>query len=160
MKCMKEVLRLLICMIGGLIGMVSCSTQKMPEGSLVRVEYTRSGTMAGYQYEGRVTQDSNGVFVLRAMKEMYGPLFEKTLDAEAMQRFHQIIEEEKMYKYKEVYRPLMKVLDGKRWSFKMEFSDGTIISSHGENASPSGEGLKRINELMQELVQDSQKKSN
>lgn len=145
---------LLFCMLSGLVGVISCAMKKMPEGELVSVEYTRSGTMAGYQYEGRVSQDASGTFVLRAMKENYGPLFEKKIDAEAMEHFRQIIEEEKMYQYKESYRPMMEVLDGWGWSFYASFSDGSVISSHGYNASPKGDGLGRIQGYMDELIKD------
>ena len=145
---------LLTCLVGGLFGVLSCAMKKMPEGELVSVEYTRSGTMAGYVYEGHVERDSTGAFVLRAMKENYGPLFEKILDAEVMGKFRQIIEEEKMYKYKESYMPTLEVLDGWGWSFHATFSDGSVISSHGSNASPSDNGLDRIRNYMAELVQD------
>lgn len=143
---------LLFCLVGGLFGVLGCAMKKMPEGELVRVEFSRHGTMARAEFEGCVEQDSTGAFVLRAMKETYGPLFEKRLDAETMNRFRQIIEEEKMYKYKERYTPMMRVLDGWRWSFSAKFSDGSVISSHGENAGPRGDGLKRIRSYMQELV--------
>ena len=143
-----------MCLVGGLFGVLSCAMKKMPEGELVSVEYTRSGTMAGYVYEGHVELDSTGAFVLRAMKENYGPLFEKILDAEVMGKFRQIIEEEKMYKYKESYMPTLEVLDGWGWSFHATFSDGSVISSHGSNASPSDNGLDRIRNYMAELVQD------
>ena len=141
-------------MIGGLFSLLACAMKRMPEGELVRVEISRRGTMARAEFEGRVEQDSTGTFVLRAMKESYGPLFEKRLDAGMMQRFRQIIEEEKMYKYKERYTPMMEVLDGWSWSFSAKFSDGSSIWSHGSNASPKGDGLSRIRSYMQELVQD------
>lgn len=145
---------LLFCLVTGLLGLLGCEVKRMPEGNLVRVELTRSGTMAGYEYEGRVGQDSTGAFVLRAMKENYGPLFEKKLDGEVMKRFRQIIEEEKMYKYKERYLPMMEVLDGWSWSFEAKFDDGSKIYSHGSNARPKDDGLERIRELMDELIQN------
>ena len=134
--------------------MQGCALKKMPEGELVSVEYSRRGTMARAEFEGSVERDSSGAFVLTAMKDHYGPLFEKKVDAEVMRHFRQIIEEEKMYKYKESYTPLMRVLDGWRWSFSAKFSDGSVISSHGENAGPRDDGLKRIRSYMQELIQD------
>ena len=146
---------LIACLIGGLLSILGCAPKKlMPESELVSVEYTRSGTMAGYEYEGRVKQDSTGSFVLRAMKESYGPLFEKKLDAGAMKQFRQIIEEEKMYQYKDSYLPKMEVLDGWGWSFHARFSDGASIDSYGSNARPDGNGLGRIHALMDSLIQD------
>ena len=145
---------LFFCLVGGLFSVLGCAMKKMPEGELVRVEFSRHGTMARAEFEGCVEQDSTGTFVLRAMKDTYGPLFEKKLDAEMMQRFRQIIVEEKMYKYKERYTPMMEVLDGWSWSFSAKFSDGSSISSHGSNAGPKGDGLSRIWSYMQKLVQD------
>ena len=75
---------LLFCLVGGLFSVLGCAMKKMPEGELVRVEFSRHGTMARAEFEGCVEQDSTGAFVLRAMKETYGPLFEKRLDAETM----------------------------------------------------------------------------
>ena len=141
-------------MVIGLLGVLGCEVKRMPEGNLVRVELTRSGTMAGYEYEGRVKQDPTGAFVLRAMKESYGPLFEKKLDAETMKKFRQIIEENNMYKYKESYRPKFEVLDGWSWMFTARFSDGSKIYSHGFNAGPRDNGLGKIRGLMDELIQD------
>ena len=93
-------------------------------------------------------------FVLKAMKENYGPMFEKRITAEDMAHFRKIIEDEKMYKYKESYRPMMEVLDGWGWSFHAKFSDGSWIDSHGSNARPNGNGLGRIEGYMNQLIQD------
>ena len=151
---MMKVRSLFLCLFGGLLGLVGCTVKRMPEGSLVRVELTRSGTMAGYEWYGCAEPDSTGVFVLRAMKESYGPVFQKQLSHEVMNQFRQVIEDEKMFKYKESYHPKMEVLDGWGWSFRAKFSDGSSISSHGSNASPKGNGLARIQGLMTELIQD------
>ena len=145
---------LLFYLVGGLFSVMGCAMNKMPEGELVRVEFSRHGTMARAEFEGCVEQDSTGMFVLRAMKETYGPMFEKKIDAGTMDRFRQIIKEERMYKYKERYTPMMEVLDGWSWSFSAKFSDGSVISSHGSNAGPKDDGLRRIRSYMQELVQD------
>jgi len=156
----KRGLLIVVVMFGLLTTGVSCATKTMPEGELVSVRYTRSGTMAGYIYEGEMTKEQNGDVVLRAMKESYGPLFEKCLTTAEVQHFRQIIEEEKMYTYKERYLPRVQVLDGESWSFCAKFSDGTIIDSHGSNASPKGNGLGRIRSYMEQLVQDGQKVEN
>lgn len=145
---------LFLCLLSGVLGLIGCAPKKMPEGDLIRVEYTRSGTMAGYEFEGRVEQDSAGSFVIRAMKESYGALYEKKVSPEVLQHFRQIIEEEKMYKYKESYRPKLEVLDGWGWSFSAKFSDGSSIYSHGSNASPSGNGLGKIWGYMESLIEE------
>ena len=129
--------------------------KKMPEGELVRVGYSRHTTAATAEFEGRIGKDVNGAFVLQAMKESHGPLYEKRVDAEVMQQIREIIREERMYRYKEHYLPKLHVLDGWQWSFSATFSDGTTISSSGSNARPHDDGLDRIRTLMEELIQDS-----
>jgi len=141
-------------MLGLLLTWVSCATKKMPEAELVGVKYTHSGTMAQFIYEGEMKKEKNGDVVLRAMKESYGPLFEKHLSADEVQHFRQIIEEEKIYAYKERYLPSMEVLDGESWSFSAHFADGSSIYTHGSNAWPKGNGLGRIRSYMEKLVQD------
>jgi hypothetical protein len=126
----------------------------MPDSELVGIRYVSSGTMARPEFEGTITMDSAGVFILKAMKEDYGPMFEKQITTEDMKLFHQIIEEEKMYKYKEAYRPRMQVLDGWGWTFWAKFADGSMIESQGSNASPDGNGLGRVQGYMKDLIQD------
>jgi hypothetical protein len=89
------------------------------------------------------------------MKENYGPLFQKQISKEAVDSFKQIIIEEKMYKYKEHYRPSMEVLDGEGWHFAAKFSDGTRIYSSGSNAWPRGNGLGRIQGYLLKLIADA-----
>ena len=144
---------LLACLTSALLGLCGCAVNKMPEGELVSISFSHHTTQANAEFEGSVEKVDDGVFILKATKEDYGPLFEKKIDAKAMQQFRNIIKEEKMYSYKEIYvNP--NVLDGWMWSFGAKFSDGTKIYSHGSNARPKGEGLHRIRTLMKELIQD------
>ena len=148
------------CVVGSPLTMVGCAPKKMmPDGDLIGLSYTQNAMMAENEYEGHVEQDSTGTFVLSAMKENYGPLFEKRIDSETMKKFRQIIEEERMYAYKESYQPRVTIYDGTMWSFSAVFSDGTSISSHGTNASPRGDGLSRITELLMQLVEDGVQKA-
>lgn len=144
----------LMCMIAGMMSLIGCGVHE-PQGELLSVEYTHSGTMAGYIYEGRVKQNPDGRYVLTAMKENYGPLYRKQISKEAVDSFKQIIIDEKMYKYKEHYRPSMEVLDGEGWHFAAKFSDGTRLYSSGSNAWPRGNGLGRIQGYLQKLIADA-----
>jgi hypothetical protein len=146
--------KLMFCMIAGIMSLIGCGIPE-PTGKLLSVDYTHSGTMAGYIYEGRVKQDSNGNYVLTAMKENYGPLFQKQISKEAVDSFKQIIIEEKMYKYKEHYTPRMEVLDGEGWHFAAKFSDGTRIYSSGSNPGPRGNGLGRSQGYLLKLIADA-----
>lgn len=144
----------LICMIGGLLGLIGCGT-KAPEGDLLSLEYTISGMRSGYEYEGHVEQGSDSAFVLTAMKESYGPLYQKRIGKEEVNGLRQIVLEEKMYGYKERYSPIFKVLDGYSWHLRVRFSDGTSISSGGSNARPEGDGLKRLENYLNQLIADA-----
>ncbi len=145
----------LFCIVAGALTLLGCGAQKMPEGDIIYLEYTESGTMRGYQYEGRVERDSTGAFVLTAMKENYGPLFQKQIGKEEMKRLRQIVQEEKMYNYKEHYRPRLQVLDGYGWHFEAKFSEGDKIYSSGSNARPGGNGLGRIHACLLQFIEDA-----
>ena len=138
----------------GLLALIGCSTKSMPDSELIGLRYVSSGTMARPEFEGSVKMDSAGVFVLKAMKENYGPMFEKQITAEDMKHFREIIEAEKMYKYKEAYRPRMQVMDGWGWTFWAKFADGSVIESHGSNARPDGNGLGKVHGYMEQLIQN------
>ena len=134
------------------LGLLGGCSKTMPTGDLVSLEYTRSGTVAGYEYEGHVILDSTGGYIVRSMKENYGPLFEKKVDAETVIRLRDIIEREKMYAYKSSYQPTAEVLDGYSWHFRATFSDGGEIDSHGSNAWPDGGGLGVIHAFLIKFV--------
>ena len=142
--------------VGVLSGMLpGCGIGKqMPEGKLLSLEYSRTASRAGKQYEAVLTRNSNGDVVLRAMKEEYGPVFEKKLTEEEVGGFVKIIEEEGMYQYKERYMPVFKVLDGTSWHFEARFEQGKVYTG-GYHAWPKGDGLQRIREYAGSLLHDA-----
>ena len=144
----------LVLMIGALLSLLSCS-MKGPEGDLVSLEFVSNGTRFGTEFEGHVVAGSNGTFTLTAMKMNYGPLFRKKIGKEEMATFKKIILDEKMYKYKEHYRPLFQVKDGHSWRFSAMFSDGSTIHSTGENSKPGGNGLSKIQDYLSDLIADA-----
>jgi hypothetical protein len=141
-------------LLGGLLGIFTACGQKtlMPDGALLSLDYTISGTMAGYEYEAHVETLKNGNVEVRASSEPYGPLVVKTVDKSALDSLRTIIETEKMYAYKNHYEPPFEVLDGRMWSFHALFEGDKSISSHGSNAWPKGDGLSRIREYIATLV--------
>ena len=72
-----------------------------------------------------------------------------------MATFKKIILDEKMYKYKEHYHPLLHVKDGYSWRFSAKFSDGSTIHSTGENSKPNGNGLSKIQGYLSDLIADA-----
>ena len=77
---------MLITLISGWLGSVSVEGifSRMPKGELISVEYHVSGTAAGYQYYYLVERQKDGTVVLKAMKENYGEIIEKKVDAKVL----------------------------------------------------------------------------
>lgn len=125
---------------------------RMPKGELISVEYHVSGTAAGYQYYYLVERQKDGTVVLKAMKEEYGEIIEKKVDAKVLSHIRDIIKSHKMYKYKERYLPYFDVRDGYMWGFYAKFSDGESISSRGSNAWPKDDGLGAIRAYITEVL--------
>ena len=145
---------ILVSLVSSWLGTLSVESifSKMPEGELVKVEYTEHGTMAGYRYYALVERQEDGTVIVKAQREKYGEIIEKKVKAETLADLRAIIKEYKMYKYKEYYLPPFQVLDGYSWSFSAKFSNGESISSGGSNARPRGEGLGALHEYMISLV--------
>jgi len=143
--------------IGGLLGTLTACGQKaaMPEGQLLSIEYTESGTMAGFKYEGHAEKQADGSVMLRVSSEAYGPLVEKRVGQEVLDSLRAIIEEEKMYEYKSHYEPPFEVLDGEMWTFGAQFEGEQTIFSGGSNAWPAGNGLRRIRDYLDRLKEES-----
>ena len=148
---------MMISVLGSLLGMGL--GMGMPDSELVSVEYTVTGTMAGYQYYALVERQQDGVVMVKAMRKNYGELVEKRVDGKVLDDLRDIIKEHKMYAYKEHYRPRMQVLDGYMWSFHAAFADGKCISSGGSNAGPSDDGLETIREYVIALLGDGESKN-
>ena len=143
--------------VSALLGILTACGQKkaMPEGALKSIEYTVSGTMAGYMYEAHVDKQPDGSVILKASYENYGPLVVKKVEASALDELRKIIEEEKMYAYKEHYSPHGEVLDGYSWSFRARFEGDEYIYSGGSNKEPPTNGLGRIRGLVIQLIGDT-----
>ena len=143
-------------LLSGLLGslLVSITSTKMPDSEIVMVEYTKSGTMAGYLYYGKVERQDDGTVVIEAMQENYGEIIKKKVDPQVLTDLKTIVKEHKIYAYKGYYRPHFEVLDGYTWSLTIRFANGQSIDSGGSNAYPSGDGLSAIRELFIELVTD------
>ena len=150
---------MLITLISGWLGSVSVEGifSRMPKGELISVEYHVSGTAAGYQYYYLVERQKDGTVVLKAMKENYGEIIEKKVDAKVLSHIQDIIKSYKMYKYKERYLPYFDVRDGYMWDFYARFSEGESIGSGGSNVWPKNDGLGAIRAYVTEvLIADSQ----
>lgn len=116
------------------------------------VEYCHQGMRMSPVAQMRVERkDGNVVFVIKGTttdeKEYLVDDGEQILK-EALK----IIEEDNMLNYKSAYslKTSDRVLDGESWSFEAKLADGRSVSTHGRNATPDGDGLKRMRTLLYE----------
>ena len=96
--------------------------------------------------------DKDGVCTLtycsrRSLKEA----LRAVVPAEVAERLAQIAEEEKMDNYKNYYEPPFTVYDGWQWKLHIYFDDKSSISSGGHMERPSGEGLQRLEDYLNEV---------
>ena len=71
--------------------------------------------------------------------------------AKVAKHLAQIVKDEKMDKYKDYYEPPFQVYDGWQWKLHIYFDDKSSISSSGHMERPNGEGLKRLEEYLNEV---------
>ena len=71
--------------------------------------------------------------------------------AQVAERLAQIAEEEQMDKYEYHYEPPFQVYDGWQWELHVYFDDKSSISSSGHMKRPNGDGLKRLENYLNEV---------
>ena len=73
---------------------------------------------------------------------------------EVAARVDEMVRTYKLKKLKHSYKPLVRVLDGKSWTFKVKYKDASIYSG-GENAWPSSklmDGINAIRAYLDEVI--------
>lgn len=70
-----------------------------------------------------------------------------------MNRLCEIVNSNKMYRYKGYYRTKLEVLDGTSWDFSLKFADGTSTSASGYMKYPKGGGpaFREAVELIEQM---------
>ena len=128
----------------------------MPEGRLVEVTYNYWGSFIS-QYSDfelkRNTGDGSGKLSFSYWQEQV------TFDVpdSLFVRARQIIEEERMYEYDSGYHLPPEIeralLDGYSWRYSATFEGGQHLSSSGRQVSPPGDGLRKIEQLLNEAAE-------
>ena len=170
---MKAIL-LLACIACVSTLIVSCSAAKAPktgddtadtipvavkDSALLSLDYTKKGTMRGYDFEIHVKTEENGDITLWGMKQNRDSIFTRTMTQDELEALRKIVIEEKMYKYKDHYQPPYEVFDGWSWSFNVNFSGRhNSFSSGGYMQRPEGNGLDRVKEYLVSLLSDDKAK--
>lgn len=70
---------------------------------------------------------------------------------EVMKQIDAIYRDHKIYNYKKEYSPKFEILDGDMWGYSAHFGEESF-SSHGNNAGPSDNGLREINNIIMDLL--------
>lgn len=117
------------------LDMVQCRFQGMRMEPVSQVRVERKNGKVVLAVKGTITEEKE--FVLDDGEQILK-------DALA------IIEQEKMLDYAASYElpPELQPLDGYSWSFDAKLADGRSVDSYGHNASPGGDGLEKIRELL------------
>ena len=138
----------------------------MPQGQLNKLEYNYSGMRIERfsDFELQRKKDGNGAtlkFRHFNREDLSFEVSDTLLDAA-----RRIIEEDKMYEYGISYSIQIpdgeRILDGFSWYFSATFEDQQSIYSKGYHASPDGDGLYHISQLLydaaEKCVNDSENK--
>lgn len=136
-----------------LAGCANAQRYDLQEQDLVTYEYVERGTMTQPNHDIRVaiSHDSTACIIRLFNNPNY--LFYKT-DYSLMQEINQLVQEHKMHKYKDYYKPQFEVLDGTTWSFSAQYKSGKYLSSHGHEVWPKDDGLQLINQKVRDHIKD------
>ena len=110
--------------------------------------YTATHGYRGYTNRGyRAERLENGtVRITVELGDDRDRIFEA--DASVMDSLEAIVQEYKMDRYKERYKPAFDVKDGDSWDFSLKYSDGKKVQSSGYFTMPHGasEAFKKVEE--------------
>lgn len=151
---------LIMSIIGSILGSLfgQNPTAQIPESEIVCIEYTEIGTMAGYQYYGKIERLKDGTVQVEAMQRSYDEIIKKKVKLQVLADVRNIVVEHKIYAYKKSYEPAFEVLDGEGWHLEIKYADGQRFFSGGTNAWPPGKGLAVLRGFMVDLVTDAKNK--
>lgn len=125
--------------------------QPVPDGQ-IRLEsfyYTATHGYRGFTNRGyRAERLSDGkVRITVELGDDRDRLF--VADASVMDSLEALVQEYRMNRYKERYKPMFDIKDGDTWDFSLKYSDGKRVRSGGYEAMPAGanEAFKKVEEL-------------
>ena len=130
-------------------------TPPLTESKIVRYSYSHKNSMRPGGPEWTLTALDDGRYKLDYKNEQYGQEDENKViicDAKVGDDLHKIFEEGHINTYKKSYIA-EGVYDGSNWSFRVDFADGTSISSSGYMDYPwDDSGIKKSCDYIQELL--------
>lgn len=136
-----------ICLMGILLNMFSCIGAREVK-PVSKLTFGRHGCSFNSGFDIDVKRISDDEALLKVRHNGHSEYDSTTVDRQAMEELENIIHDNRIESYRNRYTPIFEVLDGESWSLTVIFADekASRVSSHGENAWPSGDGLKLIRE--------------
>lgn len=135
----------------------------MPEGRLLRLEYRYQGMMMMPFSHFDLNRTHGSVEGCKLSFCNYGNELTFDVPDSLFDAARRIIEEEKIYEYDSYYGLPPEIEngmhDGYSWSFSASFENKQVISSHGRHVSPEGDGLNKINQLLEKAARECVEKS-
>jgi hypothetical protein len=130
------------------------SSVQMPAGRLNEVSYSYQGMMMNVVGQPTLKRTEGGKALLSF--HYYSEERSYEVSDTLLDKAREIIEEEKMYEYAPSYSLNLteRILDGYSWSFDAVFEGGKRLSSHGRHVSPNGDGLNRIERLLETAARE------
>ena len=145
---MKRMITFLIIML--IMSIIKGNAAANHEGPVTALNYSESGMRHRFEYAYKQAED--GTCTL-SRKEGWGDK-EGTVhkvSPSVGEDLWKIIKKHNMLAYKSSYSPSERILDGKMWRLDAEFAKGEHLYTGGENAWPSGNGLKALEEYLDNL---------
>lgn len=138
-----------------LIPMFGCANGR-PGSQIVSYEYRYSGCMIHPIVSYELVRSASGVQTLSYSKND-GVIHSIVLQEDALDKIDLMAKHGRLFRLKERYTPLMRILDGYTWSLRIAYERDSI-SSHGSNAYPSRrkwDVIEEINGYLEELIAES-----
>ena len=129
----------------------SCAANSSPK-KVVSLSYHQTSTLAqpDVWFDLRMNKDST-YSLTNCTGRLRTEALRAVVPAEVADSLAKIAQEEKMDKYESYYAPPFQVYDGWQWSLYIRFDDKSSISSSGHMECPRGDGLKRLEQYLNEV---------
>ena len=134
-----------------LMNLFGCSNKSEPKGPVKYLQYSCSEMRDRVEFVYTRAEDGSGTLTKkRGYNDEEGQTIQ--LPASVGDELWKIVQEYKMYSYKESYSPAFEVRDGYMWKLRAKFTEGNDIYTSGDNAMPdNGRGIRKLVDYLNEL---------
>jgi len=130
-----------------IMSFLHASTTEQTTGPVTYCKYRESGMRYNHEYIFELKKD--GTATLTRTKNWRDKGETVTVPASVGDELWQLADRHKMYKYKDSYSPIGRILDGVMWHLEMNFTTGKELYTGGDNAWPNGGGINELDKYLQ-----------